>query len=129
FILHPSSLTPKITDFGLAHPLGSSDLTATGDIVGTPGYMAPEQAWGKSKQRLVGPAADVYALGAVLYAAMTARPPFRGATALDALEQVRSQEPVPPTRLQPQVPRDLETICLKCLEKDPVQRYASAAAL
>jgi serine/threonine protein kinase len=77
------SAIPKITDFGLAHPVGGADLTATGEIVGTPCYMAPEQAWGKSKQRLVGPAADVYALGAVLYAALTGRPPFQGATALE----------------------------------------------
>jgi eukaryotic-like serine/threonine-protein kinase len=120
---------PKLTDFGLAHHVGARELTATGDILGTPGYMAPEQAWGKNKSRQVGPAADVYALGALLYAALTGRPPFQGATPLDTLEQVRSQEPVPPTRLQPRVPRDLETICLKCLEKEPGQRYTSAAAL
>jgi eukaryotic-like serine/threonine-protein kinase len=121
--------TPKVADFGLAHPVGEGDLTATGQIVGTPGYMAPEQAWGKSKRLLVGPAVDIYALGAVLYKTLTGRPPFHGATALDALEQVRSHEPVPPTRVQPQVPRDLETICLKCLEKEPGSRYASAEAL
>src|SRR5262249_9888315 len=106
----PAPLTefvPKITDFGLAHRVGGHDLTATGHIIGTPGYMAPEQASGKSKRQLVGPAADVYALGAVLYAALTGRPPFQGITVLDALEQVRSQEPVPPTRLEPQVPWEL----------------------
>jgi WD40 repeat protein/serine/threonine protein kinase len=124
-----SEFTPKLTDFGLAQHAGLSDLTATGDIVGTPGYMAPEQACGKSKKRSVGPAADVYALGAILYAALTGRAPFQGATVFDALEQVRSQDPVPPTRFQPHVPRDLETICLKCLEKEPGQRYVSAAAL
>jgi WD40 repeat protein len=121
--------TPKVADFGLAHPVGGSDLTATGEILGTPEYMAPEQAWGKSRSRLIGPATDVYALGAVLYAALTGRPPFQGATPLDALAQVRSEEPLPPSRLQSQTPRELETICLKCLEKEPAQRYASAAAL
>jgi WD40 repeat protein/serine/threonine protein kinase len=129
FVGSLAEFTPKLTDFGLAHHAGLSDLTATGDIVGTPGYMAPEQAQGKNKNRQVGPAADVYALGAILYAAMTGRAPFQGATVFDALEQVRSHDPVPPTRLQPHVPRDLETICLKCLEKEPGQRYSSAAAL
>lgn len=121
--------TPKITDFGLARPVGESGLTATGDIIGTPAYMAPEQAWGKSKQQLVGPASDVYALGSILYEALTGRPVFQGGTALEALEEVRTQDPVPPTRLQPRVPRDLETICLKCLQKEPTKRYASALAL
>ena len=120
---------PKITDFGLAQPVDGGDLTATGAIVGTPSYMAPEQAWGKSKRRPVGPAADVYALGAILYECLTGRPPFQGPTPMDTLMQVLSEEPVPPTRLQPTVPRDLETICLKCLEKEPGRRYASAAAL
>lgn len=124
-----AAYTPKVTDFGLAHPVGSGDLTATGEIIGTPGYMAPEQAWGKNNRWPVGPAADVYALGAVLYECLTGRPPFQGATVMDALEQVRFQDPVPPTRLQPKLPRDLETICLKCLEKEPGKRYSSAAAL
>ena len=126
--------TPKITDFGLARqvmPPGSTpELHADGPpsvaIVGTPGYMAPEQCASGSH---VGPPADVYALGAILYEALTGRPPFRGETALDILELVRSQEPVPPSRLASKVPRDLETICLKCLSKQPQQRYAGAAAL
>jgi WD40 repeat protein len=125
----PAEYTPKITDFGLAHHVGGGDLTATGEIVGTPAYMAPEQAWGKSKRQPVGPAADVYALGAVLYECLTGRPPFQGATMLGTLEQVCFQEPVSPTHLQPKVPRDLETVCLKCLEKEPGKRYASARAL
>jgi WD40 repeat protein len=119
---------PKITDFGLAkQPEDGADPTQTGAILGTPSYMAPEQAAGKSKE--VGPAADLYALGAILYETLAGRPPFQAASALDTLEQVRSQEPVAPTRLQPKVPRDLETVCLKCLRKDPARRYASALDL
>jgi WD40 repeat protein len=120
--------TPKITDFGLAKKLDSgSGQTATGAIMGTPSYMAPEQAAGHSKE--VGPLADVYALGAVLYELLTGRPPFKAATSLDTLLQVLSEEPVPPRRLQSKIPRDLETICLKCLEKTPQRRYATAEAL
>jgi serine/threonine-protein kinase len=120
--------TPKITDFGLSKALGADPgLTNTGEIVGTPGYMAPEQAAGSGQE--IGPAADVYALGAILYELLAGRPPFRAATALETLEQVRSHEPVPPRRLQPKLPRDLETICLACLSKEPGSRYASAAEL
>jgi tetratricopeptide (TPR) repeat protein/tRNA A-37 threonylcarbamoyl transferase component Bud32 len=125
---HHSPLTPKITDFGLAkYQDAGHSLTATGGILGTPSYMAPEQASGHGKE--VGPAADVYALGAILYEALTGRPPFLGATPLDTLRQVLNEEPVPPTRLQPTVPRALEVVCLKCLEKKPERRYASAADL
>jgi hypothetical protein len=119
---------PKIADFGLAKQiLDASDSAQTQGIVGTPSYMAPEQA-GELGRRL-GPSADVYALGAILYELLTGRAPFRGESVLETLEQVRTQAPIAPTRLQPKVPRDLETICLKCLRKDPAKRYPSAAAL
>jgi WD40 repeat protein len=120
---------PKITDFGLAKILvgGRPTQTQSGAILGTPSYMAPEQAAGKGKE--VGPAADVYALGAILYELLTGRPPFKAATPLDTVLQVIAEEPVPPARLQPNVPRDLDTICLKCLEKEPGKRYASAEEL
>ena len=118
--------TPKITDFGLAKKLDDVGQTAIGAIMGTPSYMAPEQASGKSKE--IGPAADVYALGAILYECLTGRPPFKAATPLDTILQVVSDEPVPPSQLQPKTPRDLETICLKCLHKEAGKRYASAAA-
>jgi serine/threonine-protein kinase len=119
---------PKVTDFGLARRLeGGEKLTATGAIVGTPSYMAPEQASGVT--RAVGPAADVWALGAVLYEMLTGRPPFLAEGPVETVLQVLSEEPVPPRRLQPRCPRDLETICLKCLRKEPQKRYASAADL
>jgi WD40 repeat protein/tRNA A-37 threonylcarbamoyl transferase component Bud32 len=119
--------TPKITDFGLAKKLDEAGRTASGAVLGTPSYMAPEQAGGKNRE--VGPPADVYALGAILYECLTGRPPFRAATALDTLMQVVADEPVPPTQLQSKTPRDLETITLKCLQKDPRGRYGSAQAL
>jgi serine/threonine protein kinase/WD40 repeat protein len=119
---------PKITDFGLAKHLDAGrGQTHTGTILGTPSYMAPEQAAGLPGE--IGPAADVYALGTILYEMLTGRTPFRGATSLETLEQARTAEPVPPSRLQPQLPRDLETVCLKCLSKEPARRYPSAAEL
>jgi serine/threonine-protein kinase len=119
---------PKVGDFGLARRLEEdSGQTRTGSAVGTPSYMAPEQAEGRSRE--AGPLADVYSLGAVLYEVLTGRAPFRGASVLETLEQVRKREPVAPTQLQPGVPRDLETICLKCLHKEPGRRYANAGAL
>jgi serine/threonine protein kinase len=127
---HHSPLTThqvKISDFGLAKSLDGEGQTATGSVLGTPSYMAPEQAGGKGKE--VGPTADVYALGAILYECLTGRPPFKAATALDTIRLVLSEEPVLPTRLVSAVPRDLETICLKCLQKEPAKRYASAEAL
>jgi tetratricopeptide (TPR) repeat protein len=119
---------PKISDFGLAKRLGEeSGQTHSGAILGTPSYMAPEQAAGRVRE--VGPAADIYALAAILYELLTGRPPFKGASAQETMEQVCTQEPVPVRELQPNVPRDLETICLKGLRKDSRQRYASAQAL
>ncbi len=120
--------TPKITDFGLAKRLDDEAVrTASGAILGTPCYMAPEQTFGDS--RWVGPAADVYALGAILYELLTGRPPFKAATTLETLDQVRRREPVSPRRLNPAVPRDLATVCLTCLYKEPAKRYAGAGAL
>ncbi len=119
--------TPKIADFGLAKKLDEAGQTASGSVMGTPSYMAPEQAQGKAES--LGPLVDVYALGAILYDCVCGRPPFRAATALDTLMQVVHEEPVSPRRLNPKVPLDLETICLKCLRKDAARRYGSAAEL
>ncbi|HEY7329153.1 MAG TPA: protein kinase [Gemmataceae bacterium] len=116
----------KIADFGLAHQ-ESSHLTMTGQVLGTPCYMAPEQAAGKVRE--VGPAADVYALGAILYELLAGRPPFRGAAPMEVIREVQESDPLSPRRLEPQIPRDLETICLKCLRKEPGQRYGSAREL
>jgi serine/threonine protein kinase len=145
-VLLTADNVPKVADFGLVRleqetpadasgeantqqraPAGRNGLTVSGAIVGTPSYMAPEQAQGKNRE--VGPPADVYALGAVLYECLTGRPPFRSDSPLDTLVQVLTEEPVPPTRLNPKVPRDLETICLMCLYKHPARRYPCAADL
>src|SRR5262249_41321657 len=120
--------TPKITDFGLARRLDNeAGLTRTGTALGTPSYMAPEQAQGRTPA--AAPAVDIHALGAILCALLTGGPPVRGETAAETVLQLLSQEPLPPSRLNPRVPRDLETVCLKCLHKEPQHRYASAAAL
>lgn len=118
----------KITDFGLAKKLQEdSGQTRAGTVLGTPSYMPPEQASGRIHD--IGPHSDVYSLGAVLYDLLTGRPPFRGTTMLDTLQMVQMREPVTPAELQPKMPRDLQTICLKCLQKEPSRRYESAGAL
>ena len=129
---HPSACSPcavpKIMDFGLAKDLAAPlDHTSTGTILGTPNYMSPEQAEGRVDA--VGPASDVYSLGAILYVLLTGRPPFQGVSAIQTLKMVVRSEPVPPSQLQPRLAKDLETICLKCLHKDPARRYETAGAL
>ncbi len=127
-ILLTTEGTPKVADFGLArHFDGEPAFTLSGTRMGTPSYMAPEQVIGKAGT--IGPAADIYALGALLYELLTGRPPFRGETASETERQILNLEPVSPARLNPKVPRDLETICLKCLSKEPQRRYSNAAAL
>ena len=119
---------PRVTDFGLAkRVVGDTELTASGQILGTPCYLPPEQATGDLPR--IGPTADVYGLGAILYFLLTGQPPFQGPSTSEVLCQVIMRAPVPPRQLNPQVPEGLEAICLKCLEKDPAQRYPSAAAV
>ena len=124
-ILFTADGVPKITDFGLAKRLEDDEgQTHTGQVMGTPSYMAPEQARGDTKS--AGPPADIYSLGAILYEMLTGRPPFKGVSAMDTVKQVIEVEPISPSRVQYRVPRDLETICLKCLQKEPRKRYATA---
>jgi len=127
-ILLTADGTPKISDFGLARRLDEdAALTIDGARIGTPSYMAPEQAMGKGDD--TGPSVDIYSLGALLYEMLTGRPPFRAESPAETQRQVISEEPAPPRQLNAKIPRDLETICLKCLSKEPRHRYESAAAL
>ena len=127
-VLFADDGTPKIADFGLAKRLDEEDgQTHSGQVMGSPSFMAPEQARGKGRE--VGPPADLYSLGAILYEMLTGRPPFKGPSAMDTLLQVVNDDPIPPSRLRPGLSRDLETICLKCLAKEPRRRYDSAEAL
>src|SRR5207302_1973555 len=121
-VLFTGDGTPKIADFGLAKRLDEEDgQTQTGQVMGSPSFMAPEQARGRGRE--VGPAADIYSLGAILYEMLTGRPPFKGASAVETLYQVVNDDPAPPTTLRPGLSRDLETISLKCLAKAPTRRY------
>jgi WD40 repeat protein/tRNA A-37 threonylcarbamoyl transferase component Bud32 len=125
-VLFAADGTPKVTDFGLAKQRDSG-LTASDAVLGTPSYMAPEQAEGRVRE--IGPAADVYSLGAILYECLTGRPPFKSSSDLETIRQVIHDDPAPPRRLNRAVPRDLETVCLNCLRKQPQRRYATAAEL
>ena len=127
-LLKPPGI-PKISSFELARELNQNPLESEelGAYVGTPLYTAPEQAAGRIQE--IGPATDVHALGNILYQLLVGRPPFREETFGELLNKVRSEPPLPPSQLRPEVPRDLEAICLKCLEKDPGHRYSSALAL
>jgi eukaryotic-like serine/threonine-protein kinase len=119
---------PKIADFGLADRLAiGGGRSQSGEIIGTPSYMAPEQT--DTTVNEVGPSTDVYALGAILYELLTGRPPFHGSSFIDVAHRIRTAPPTPPSRLQRSIPRDLETICLKCLEKEPSRRYPNALEL
>ncbi|HVK16458.1 MAG TPA: serine/threonine-protein kinase [Fimbriiglobus sp.] len=128
---HRTPVVAKITDFGLAKQFGelatAGNATQTGDILGTPSYMSPEQATGQTGE--IGPATDVYALGSILYELLTGRPPFLANSPLVTLQQVATEDPVSPSQLQRQLPRDLVTVCLKCLQKEPSRRYATAGEL
>jgi tetratricopeptide (TPR) repeat protein len=124
-----SAFSPKVADFGLARHAAHEALTQSSDMLGTPSYMAPEMMSGGDHGEKDLPAVDIYGVGAILYELLTGRPPFRGESVPDTFEQVRHLDPVPVRRLQPKVPRDLETICLKCLHKEPRKRYATAADL
>src|SRR5207248_6406795 len=127
-ILLDAAAHPHVADFGLAKRVQADpSLTRSGILVGTPGYMAPEQAVGKKEA--ITTATDVHGLGAILYALLTGRPPFHGETVLDTLAQVRTCEPEPPSRGNAKIDRDLETICLKCLEQEPQRRHGSAESL
>jgi urea transport system substrate-binding protein len=126
---HPvASMDPKVTDFGLAKQMGEDEhLTGSGAVLGTPCYMAPEQARGQGDR--ISPATDVYGLGAILYETLTGEPPFRGTTSIEIIQRVATVPPIAPRRLRPDLPVDLETICLKCLQKEPGQRYGTALEL
>src|SRR5205085_6580194 len=126
-VLFDGAGEPKVADFGLAKRGTGGDLTSTGAVLGTPAYMAPEQAGGATK--FAGPQADVWALGVILYECLTGAKPFAGATVESLLLSVLRDDPPPPRMLAPGVPRDLELVCLKCLRKDPAERYAAAGEL
>jgi serine/threonine protein kinase len=126
-ILLTAEGNPKTMDFGLARRQDDSGGLTLSAALGTPSYMAPEQAQGP--KGTIGPGVDVYALGAILYEMLTGRPPFQAETAAATLQRLLAEDPVPPSQLNPQVPRDLEAICLKCLHKEPQRRYPSAVEL